>query len=394
MNGGFFSTLLGFQRFKVRSAQRSERLEPLNESNRKIFFMASLPKISIVVPTRNRRRLLEETVRSIFAQSFSNWELIIVDDVSEDSTWSWLQGLSNPRVTKIRLEERHEQCGSRNVGLRAAQGEFFISLDDDDLLPERALETHVSVLEQYPDIIASVGGWITFDESRSRKANRIIRRRTLRPIWKDVLFGWVPVSGQCMFRTETLRSICGWDESFIRATDHELWSRLGRLGQVVLSPDIVLLYRVHSGQWRPRNLNEIMIEARAQTIRKLNGIEREEGERFLRAGILARTAWRHYGHAEAFQAFKLYCKILRMAPEVLRSPVCRPMVLKPMLGCLAGGLGLRVGRKLQSSINRMLKREIKVTADVNVDSDGRLHALSKGNTNASSSSANGVEPVN
>jgi glycosyltransferase involved in cell wall biosynthesis len=344
--------------------------------------MTSLPKVSIVVPTRNRRAMLEEAVQSIFAQTFADWELIVVDDASEDSTWSWLEGLKDPRVTKIRLEERHEQCGSRNAGVRAAKGEFLISLDDDDLLPEHALQTHVAVLERFPGAIASVGGWTAFDEWGSRKTVRIIRRRTLRTVWEDVLFSWVAVSGQCMFRTQALKSINGWDETFIRCTDHELWSRLGRLGPIVVLPDIVLFYRVHSGQWRPRNLDEIMTEARAQAVRRTEGRERERGERILRARALFRTASQCYAQAKAAKSLFLYLRVLSIMPDLLRSPLTRPVILSPIMKCLAGGVGMRLGRALRSRINRALGRKIKVTGNLQVDSDGRLHRAAQGSTSA------------
>ena len=90
--------------------------------------MSASPTVSVVIPTHERRGLLKDAVDSVFAQTFDGWELVIVDDASEDGTWQWLETLTDPRVTKIRMESHSEQSKTRNTGLRAARGEYVIML--------------------------------------------------------------------------------------------------------------------------------------------------------------------------------------------------------------------------------------------------------------------------
>ncbi len=90
--------------------------------------------ISIVTPTHNRCGWLKEMVASVFAQTIGSWELIIVDDASTDETWSWLQGLGDARVRKIRLAQHAERSKARNLGLQGAKGRLILFLDDDLLL--------------------------------------------------------------------------------------------------------------------------------------------------------------------------------------------------------------------------------------------------------------------
>jgi len=297
------------------------------------------PVVSVVVPTRNRRGLLEEAVDSVVRQTFEDWELVVVDDASEDDTWAWLQTLEDPRIRKIRLEEHSEQSTTRNAGLRAARGEFFVSLDDDDMLAEDALEVHIGSLRRHREAVASVGGFTAFDESGAQRTRRVVRRRTARHIWRDVLF-----IGQSAFRTEALRSIGGWNESFVRATDHEMWSRLARFGPVVLLPERVLFYRVHGGQWRPPDLDEIITRAREVAVRQTDGAERGVGERALQARAFAETAFSHYANGRAGKALLAYMKAARTMPSLLRSPLSRPKLLRPMLRCLVGSPVLRAFR--------------------------------------------------
>src|SRR5437899_643019 len=97
------------------------------------------PKISIIVPTRDRRALLRETVSSVIRQTYRNWELVIVDDRSSDGTAEMVRGLSrdDARIRFLALE--HSKTGApaaRNQGMRESTGDLVIFLDSDDLLAE------------------------------------------------------------------------------------------------------------------------------------------------------------------------------------------------------------------------------------------------------------------
>ena len=311
--------------------------------------------VSVVIPTHNRCPLLKEAVASVFAQTFEDWELIIVDDGSKDDTWAWLQGHRDERVRTIRLANNPGVCVARNTGLQAAKGQFIQYLDDDDLLIESALQTHIEALEKFPAAIGSVGGYIMFDEHAHRRV-RIVRRKTIRDIWQDFLFGWVATACQCLFRTHSVRAVGGWNEAYVKATDHELWSRLGRLGPVVLLPEFVLRYRVHEGQWSPRNLWQIMNDTREEAVRQIPEEEREPASRTLRARALNQTAFDHFLRARAAKALIFYAKTLLVMPRLLLSPLTRPMILAPMAKCLGGKVGLRAGRYLAGRVRRMRHR--------------------------------------
>lgn len=322
--------------------------------------------VTVAIPTHNRCQLLKEAVASVRAQTFKRWELVIVDDASEDETWEWLQTLSDPRIRPIRLQSHAQQSACRNAGLRAARGRFLLFLDDDDLLRERALEVLVGALERHPQAIAAVGGFTAFDPRGARKTHSAldpvrpvalgkgvdrVESRTggrviVRTVWQDILFGWRAVSGQCLMRIDVVRSINGWNEAFLRATDHELLSRFGRLGPFALVPDIVLRYRVHHGQWRPRNLDQLMSEAREVAVKQTQGSERRLGERTLRARTLALRAGEEFDRGNARRASALYLKALWLVPELLGSPVSRPVILRPLARCLAAVVGGQLGRRL------------------------------------------------
>ena len=257
-------------------------------------------EVSVVTPTRNRLSMLQQAVDSVLRQTFDAWELVVVDDASDDGTWEWLSSLSNPRIRSFRLEERGEQSRARNTGVKASTAPIVVSLDDDDLLTPTALERHVEALREHPQAIASVGGHENFDDQGAKKRYQLVRRKQVRSIYRDILFGWMATAGESAFRREILERVNYWDESWLRATDHELWSRVGSLGDVVILPDIVLNYRVHSGQWRPPDLEAIVTRAREKAVALTEGEQRRSGEETLAVRSVFQRAYEHFLAARAW----------------------------------------------------------------------------------------------
>ena len=96
---------------------------------------------SIVLPTYNRAHILPETIKSVLKQSYSNWELLIVDDGSTDNTESLIKNINDPRIIYI-YQENSERSAARNNGIKNANGQYVCFLDSDDMF----LENHLHVL--------------------------------------------------------------------------------------------------------------------------------------------------------------------------------------------------------------------------------------------------------
>jgi glycosyltransferase involved in cell wall biosynthesis len=127
----------------------------------------SRPLVSVVIPTFNRRQLLEMSIDSVLAQTLSDFELFIVDDASTDGTADWLAKTANSdkRIHVIRLPTNRGCNVARNVAVGRARGSYLAFLDDDDLfLPER-LEHTVAKFEAAPElgVVFSQFGFINID---------------------------------------------------------------------------------------------------------------------------------------------------------------------------------------------------------------------------------------
>lgn len=107
--------------------------------------------ISIIMPTFNRLPLLKRAIKSVLNQSFFDWELIVIDDCSEDGTELFLKTVEDKRVRYIKLNKNSGACVARNMGIKEAKGDYITFLDsDDEYLPQK-LEKQLKVFKESND---------------------------------------------------------------------------------------------------------------------------------------------------------------------------------------------------------------------------------------------------
>ena len=123
------------------------------------------PLVSVILPTRDRAELLPRAVDSVLAQTHSNWELLIVDDGSEDDTGAVIDGLTDPRIRCLRAHGAGV-CAARNLGLRQARGALIAYLDDDNVMHPDWLKSVVWGFEQRPAADVLYGAFIVDDTAR------------------------------------------------------------------------------------------------------------------------------------------------------------------------------------------------------------------------------------
>jgi glycosyltransferase involved in cell wall biosynthesis len=122
---------------------------------------AARPRVSVVIPTRNRPRQLALAIESALHQDYENLEVIVVDDGSAPDT-SFANTPPNPRVTLIRQENRGP-AAARNAGLAITKGEYVAFLDDDDLFCAGKLQRQVQLMESNPDVVMSHTSYARID---------------------------------------------------------------------------------------------------------------------------------------------------------------------------------------------------------------------------------------
>jgi len=225
-----------------------------------------MPRISIVMSIFNDSAFIAEAIDSVLAQSFSDWELILVDDGSTDGSSAIARAFAARHPDRLRYLEHsaHANRGtsaSRNLGIAQSSGEFIAFLDSDDVyLPER-LERHVALLESRPEIDmvqSNTLRWYTWDSSElpdivgtvpaiagGVAAPAELLRQSLR---QNPESGWFPCTCSVTLRRSTITKVGGFEEEFFTlCEDWAFWQKIYLHGNICVTEDVVARYRKHSG---------------------------------------------------------------------------------------------------------------------------------------------------
>jgi glycosyltransferase involved in cell wall biosynthesis len=128
------------------------------------------PTVSIITPAYNAECYIAEAIESVLAQTYIDWELLVVDDGSADETAKIVKSFSDTRITLIQ-QENHGVSSARNKGLELAKGQYITFLDADDVLPLDSLRSRIDHLDNNPDVDI-VDGRIIIKDREMKEVSR------------------------------------------------------------------------------------------------------------------------------------------------------------------------------------------------------------------------------
>jgi glycosyltransferase involved in cell wall biosynthesis len=239
---------------------------------------ASTPLVSVVIPTYNRAAFLAEAIRSVLAQTCADLELIVVDDGSTDHTAAMVRDIGDPRVHLISIAHSGLPARGRNAGVERARGRYVAFLDSDDLWDSSKLDDQLAALSERRDCRWCHTGGRCIDEAGA-----------LHPRWpKERLAseGWIL---EALFRRHEgintssvlvdralLMDVGGFDETFVRGEDYDLWVRLALRSPIACVRDARVGRRIHTtgqfvgtGRERLRTLGRMARSAPSWRLRSL-----------------------------------------------------------------------------------------------------------------------------
>jgi len=201
------------------------------------------PQVSVVVPTRNRRRLLLRTLGTVRAQRDVDLEVVIVDDGSADGSAEAVAALDDGRITVVRNERAGGVSAARNTGLARARAPWVAFLDDDDLWAPDKLAAQLAAATH------AGAGWVCAGAVTVDRALRIISGQ-LPPsdevLWQLPSFNSVPGGGSgTMARTDLVRRVGGFDTALSNIADWDLWVRLSAEARMAAVPRPLTAYLRH-----------------------------------------------------------------------------------------------------------------------------------------------------
>lgn len=204
-------------------------------------------KVSVVIPAYNAEGYLAETIRSVLAQSYRDYEVVVVDDGSSDQTLQVAKSFE-PCVRAFR-KENGGPASARNLAIENSTGEYIAFLDSDDLWVEKKLALQVAFLDDNPGIGLTFGeAWMFSEEAGERMVAGKIGY-TGEASFRLLLFGDYIPNSTVMVRRGCVEAVGLLNESreLIAVEDYEYWMRIARSFPIAAIPEPLAWYRIREG---------------------------------------------------------------------------------------------------------------------------------------------------
>lgn len=220
-----------------------------------------MSKVTIYIPSHNYGRFLEHAVESVLAQSYQDWELILIDEASTDDTSAIIERYAEAHPERIRVVRHAVARGllaTANEAIEMARGKYVMRLDADDWLDDNALLVMAYHLDQHPELALVYPNYIYVDEAENHLGVENRKR-----IGEDSKLLDLPAHGACtMVRRRILKSIGGYEETFDRQDGYQLWLKISGRYPVANITTPLFFYRQH-GSSLSRD-DEQLLDARAK----------------------------------------------------------------------------------------------------------------------------------
>ncbi|MBU5614580.1 glycosyltransferase [Geomonas azotofigens] len=213
-----------------------------------------MPKVSVIMSVYNSERFLRQAIDSILAQSFRDFEFIIIDDGSTDGSAAIIRSYDDARI-RIITQDNVGLTKSLNKAMKMAAAEYLARQDADDISEPGRLAKQVAVLDADPATVLVSGNLRYFSEawSSATESNRAVPPLLVK--WLLLFYNHVGGHSQVMFRRDVAVKLGGYDEGIRYSQDYDLWLRLAEAGGVTIVPEVLLNFRHHDA-----NLSKIAAE--------------------------------------------------------------------------------------------------------------------------------------
>ncbi|MCK4786759.1 MAG: FkbM family methyltransferase, partial [Desulfobacteraceae bacterium] len=193
--------------------------------------MTIKPKVSVLLSVYDCEKFIEQALKSIYNQTYQDFEVVIVDDGSTDKTSDILLNMKDSRTSIYRNSENKGLTKSLNIGLKLCRGKYVARMDADDIsLPQR-FEKQVRFLDENPNCTA-VGSWCARIDSNGKIINNWRHPTGCEDIKKKLLAENSVFHGSAMVRRQPLVEIGGYDEKYKYSQDYDLWLRLSEVAEI------------------------------------------------------------------------------------------------------------------------------------------------------------------
>ena len=272
-------------------------------------------KVTVIIPTYNALAFLPETLQSVYAQTFTDYEIVVVDDGSVDETLVWLEAHANDKVRVI-AQENQGVSVARNRGVAEAKGEFIAFLDADDLWEPDKLAKQLAVFEQNPQVgLVHTGTRIleadgefggVFGVSVGEGLADVIRYNPIR-------CGSTP-----MVRRACFDEVGVFDSEIVRSEDWDMWVRIAVSYAFGVVDEPLVIYRQHASN-KSKDYTKLLsnMERIVEKIYKNVPADYQRYKPETYGFIYLHTAWRALYAGDSVHAQEWFYKATKHNPKLL-----------------------------------------------------------------------------
>jgi glycosyltransferase involved in cell wall biosynthesis len=202
-----------------------------------------MTEVSVVIPAYNAMAYLPETITTVLKQTYTDFEVIVVNDGSTDNTQEWVSQIEDSRV-KLVFQENRGLAGARNKGIEKSQGKFLAFLDADDLWAPTKLAKQIQFLNNHPEI-GVVCTWVTYIDEQGKSTGRIVQNQQEGYVWQKLTeSNLVECGSVAMVRRDCFEKCGVFDGnlgSFVE--DWDMWLRIAKIYQFGVVTEPLVDYR-------------------------------------------------------------------------------------------------------------------------------------------------------
>jgi glycosyltransferase involved in cell wall biosynthesis len=245
----------------------------------------------------NAAATIEESVQSVLAQTFTDFELVLVDNCSTDESITIVQKLADPRIRIFALDKNHGRTPALNIALNNARGQYIAILDADDTSTLDRFALQVDCLDNQPKVVL-VASWYRNIDASGKLINAVETPTEHIDLVRRLASNCPFMNSAVMFRTNAIRALGGYDPRFEYSQDLALWLGLATLGEFKILPNFLTSIRLTSTTLTnipsfglARTHDAYILYKRAQELDGLRLIDKLRGQRTIGLyGLL--YAWR------------------------------------------------------------------------------------------------------
>lgn len=244
-----------------------------------------IPLISIIIPTFNHARFLSKALESVINQTYKNWEVLVIDNYSTDSTKLVIEKYSDPRISYIKFRNNGIIAKSRNLGILKSKGEWIAFLDSDDWWKSDKLKSCIDLCNSKTDLIYH-DLEIRFENKKNIYRKTFRSRKLKKPIFFDLLVnGNAIANSSVIVRKDLIKKVGMINESksVVAAEDYNTWLKISKLSeQFIYLPKKLGYYFIHNKSTSKKNMSIPLRKATDEFLNDLNDKQKKKLESNIR----------------------------------------------------------------------------------------------------------------